>query len=322
MNKKLQNNFLHHNSFKILFIFVCLFFFNHQKLNSIENKILLKIDNEIITTFDIYEEIEFLKLFNPQLKNLDEREIFEISKNSILRERIKKIEILKFIKEIKVDDRFLLKFIKNRYSRIGLDSLDSFENYLQTNNLEIDKMKEKIYIELIWNDFIFQKFKSKVSIDREEIKKNILENSQKKIQEKLLLSEIIFNVDKKVDFEKKSQKILEDIEANGFENAALIHSESSTASNGGLIGWVKLDNLNDTVKKHVSNLDIGEYSKPLRASSGFIIIKVEDKKVDEIEININNKIEEIIKFKTNEQLDQFSNIYFNKIKKDLTIYEL
>jgi len=322
LNKKLQNNFLHHNSFKILFIFVCLFFFNHQKLNSIENKILLKIDNEIITTFDIYEEIEFLKLFNPQLKNLNENEIFEISKNSILRERIKKIEILKFVKEIKVDDRFLLKFIKNRYSRIGLDSLDSFENYLKTNNLEVNKMREKIYIELIWNDFIFQKFKSKVSIDREEIKKNILENSQKKIQEKLLLSEIIFNVDKKIDFEKKAQKILEDIEKNGFKNAALIHSESSTASNGGLIGWVKFDNLNDSIKKQVSNLNIGEHSKPLRSSSGFIIIKVEDKKLDEIKININSKIEEIVKFKTNEQLDQFSNIYFNKIKKDLTIYEL
>ena len=322
MNKKLQNNFIHHYSFKILFIFVCLFFFNHQKLNSIENKILLKINNEIVTTFDIYEEIKFLKLFNPQLKNLDQNEIFEISKNSILRERIKKIEILRFVKEIKVDDRFLLKFIKNRYSRIGLDSLDSFENYLKTNNLKVNKMKEKIYIELIWNDFIFQKFKSKVSIDREEIKKNILENSQKKIQEKLLLSEIIFNVDKKIDFEKKAQKILEDIEKNGFKNAALIHSESSTASEGGLIGWVKLDNLNDTVKKQVSNLDIGEYSKPLRSSSGFIIIKVEDKKVDKIEINLNSKIEEIVKFKTNEQLDQFSNIYFNKIKKDLTIYEL
>ena len=142
------------------------------------------------------------------------------------------------------------------------------------------------------------------------------------MQEKLLLSEIIFTADKKIDFEKKSQKILEDIEKNGFKNAALIHSESSTASEGGLIGWVKLDNLNDTVKKQVSNLDIGEYSKPLRSSSGFIIIKVEDKKVDKIEINLNSKIEEIVKFKTNEQLDQFSNIYFNKIKKDLTIYEL
>ena len=44
------------------------------------------------------------------------------------------------------------------------------------------------------------------------------------MQEKLLLSEIIFTADKKIDFEKKSQKILEDIEKNGFKNAALIHS--------------------------------------------------------------------------------------------------
>lgn len=297
-------------------------FFNYQKLQSLENKILLKIDNDIITTFDIYEEIKFLKLFNPQLNNLSENEIFEISKNSILKDRIKRIEILKFVKEIKVDDRFLVKLIKNRYSEIGLNSLDSFENYLSKNNLDVDKVKEKISTELIWNDIIFQKFNSKVSVDREEIKKNILENPQKKTQEKLLLSEITFNVDKKVDFEKKSKKIFDDIEKTGFKNAALIHSESSTASNGGLIGWVKFDNINNSIKTEISNLNIGQYSKPVRTSSGFIIVKIEDKKVDKIDINLNREIEEMIRFKTNEQLDQFSNIYFNKIKKDLTIHEL
>ena len=297
-------------------------FFNYQKLQSLENKILLKIDNDIITTFDIYEEIKFLKLFNPQLNNLSENEIFEISKNSILKDRIKRIEILKFVKEIKVDDRFLVKLIKNRYSEIGLNSLDSFENYLSKNNLDVDKVKEKISTELIWNDIIFQKFNSKVSVDREEIKKNILENPQKKTQEKLLLSEITFNVDKKVDFKKKSKKIFDDIEKTGFKNAALIHSESSTASNGGLIGWVKFDNINNSIKTEISNLNIGQYSKPVRTSSGFIIVKIEDKKVDKIDINLNREIEEMIRFKTNEQLDQFSNIYFNKIKKDLTIHEL
>tara|TARA_B100001989_G_C24505965_1_gene447553 strand:- start:240 stop:1088 length:849 start_codon:yes stop_codon:yes gene_type:complete len=282
----------------------------------------LKIDNDIITTFDIYEEIKFLKLFNPQLNNLSENEIFEISKNSILKDRIKRIEILKFVKEIKVDDRFLVRLIKNRYSEIGLNSLDSFENYLSKNKLDVDKVKEKISTELIWNDIIFQKFNSKVSVNREEIKKNILENPQKKTQEKLLLSEITFNVDKKVDFEKKSKKIFDDIEKTGFKNAALIHSESSTASNGGLIGWVKFDNINNSIKTEISNLNIGQYSKPVRTSSGFIIVKIEDKKVDKIDINLNREIEEMIKFKTNEQLDQFSNIYFNKIKKDLTIHEL
>ncbi len=323
MNKKLLNNLLHkNNNFKILSLILFLIFFNYQKLHSLENKILLKIDNDIITTFDIYEEIKFLKLFNPQLNNLSENEIFEISKNSILKDRIKRIEILKFVKEIKVDDRFLVKLIKNRYSEIGLNSLDSFENYLSKNNLDVDKVKEKISTELIWNDIIFQKFNSKVSVDREEIKKNILENPQKKTQEKLLLSEITFNVDKKVDFEKKSKKIFDDIEKTGFKNAALIHSESSTASNGGLIGWVKFDNINNSIKTEISNLNIGQYSKPVRTSSGFIIVKIEDKKVDKIDINLNREIEEMIRFKTNEQLDQFSNIYFNKIKKDLTIYEL
>ena len=323
MNKKLLNNLLHkNNNFKILSLILFLIFFNYQKLQSLENKILLKIDNDIITTFDIYEEIKFLKLFNPQLNNLSENEIFEISKNSILKDRIKRIEILKFVKEIKVDDRFLVRLIKNRYSEIGLNSLDSFENYLSKNNLDVDKVKEKISTELIWNDIIFQKFNSKVSVDREEIKKNILENPQKKTQEKLLLSEITFNVDKKVDFEKKSKKIFDDIEKTGFKNAALIHSESSTASNGGLIGWVKFDNINNSIKTEISNLNIGQYSKPVRTSSGFIIVKIEDKKVDKIDINLNREIEEMIKFKTNEQLDQFSNIYFNKIKKDLTIHEL
>ncbi len=323
MNKKLLNNLLHKNNiFKILSLILFLIFFNYQKIHSVENKILLKIDNDIITTFDIYEEIKFLKLFNPQLNNLSENEIFEISKNSILKDRIKRIEILKFVKEIKVDDRFLVRLIKNRYSEIGLNSLDSFENYLSKNKLDVDKVKEKISTELIWNDIIFQKFNSKVSVNREEIKKNILENPQKKTQEKLLLSEITFNVDKKVDFEKKSKKIFDDIEKTGFKNAALIHSESSTASNGGLIGWVKFDNINNSIKTEISNLNIGQYSKPVRTSSGFIIVKIEDKKVDKIDINLNREIEEMIKFKTNEQLDQFSNIYFNKIKKDLTIHEL
>ena len=323
MNKKLLNNLLHKNNiFKILSLILFLIFFNYQKIHSVENKILLKIDNDIITTFDIYEEIKFLKLFNPQLNNLSENEIFEISKNSILKDRIKRIEILKFVKEIKVDDRFLVRLIKNRYSEIGLNSLDSFENYLSKNKLDVDKVKEKISTELIWNDIIFQKFNSKVSVNREEIKKSILENPQKKTQEKLLLSEITFNVDKKVDFEKKSKKIFEDIEKTGFKNAALIHSESRTASNGGLIGWVKFDNINNSIKTEISNLNIGQYSKPVRTSSGFIIVKIEDKKVDKIDINLNREIEEMIKFKTNEQLDQFSNIYFNKIRKDLTIHEL
>ena len=302
-----------------MFILISL---NIKNLHAIENKILFKIDNEIITSIDIYEEIKFLKIFNPEVVNLSENELFEISKNSILRDKIKKIEIMNYVKELKVDDKFLLRFIKNRYSNKGLDSIESFQNYLKDNDLNIKTVFEKIAIELIWNDVIFQKFQNKININKKKIKEEILKNPQQKIQKELSLSEIVFDVNQKSEFEQKYKKILLDIEQTGFKNAALIHSSSDTASVGGVIGWVKEDNLNKEIMGLLKNLNKGQYSKPIRTSVGFLIIKIEDIKEYEIEFDLNKKIKEVIQFKTNEQLDQFSKIYFNKIKKDLIFDDL
>jgi len=298
-------------------IFV-LIFFKINNLGAIENKILLKIDNEIITTIDIYEEIKFLKTFNPDINNLGEKEIIEISKNSIIRDKVKKIEIMKYMEEIKLEDKFLSKYIKSKYSNIGINSIKSFENYLKENDLDINLAKEKIAIEIIWNDIIFQKFSSKININKEMIKKEILKDSQKKIRKEFSLSEIVFNVTQKSEFKVKYEKIILDIEQTGFKNAALIHSVSDTSSNGGYIGWVKEDNLSNVVKAQIDNLKKGQYSKAIRTSVGFLIIKIEDVREYEVKFDLNKKVEEMIRFKTNEQLNQFSNSYFNKIKKDLS----
>jgi len=302
---------------KNLLIIFILIFFNIKNLLALENKILFKVDNEIVTTIDIYEEIKFLKIFNPEINNLEEKEIIEISKNSIVRYIVKKIEILNYIKEIKLEDKFLSKYIENKYSNLGLNSIESFENYLIENDLDIKIAKEKIAIELIWNDIIFQKFSSKISINKEMIKKEILDNTQKKIQKEFLLSEIVFNVTQKSEFTKKYEKIIIDIEQTGFKNAALIHSISDTSSTGGFIGWVKEDNLNKAIKAQIHNLKKGQYSNVIRTSTGFLIVKIDDIRELEVKFDLDKKIEEMIKFKTNEQLNQFSNSHFNKIKKDL-----
>ena len=302
---------------KLLIIFV-LIFLKINNLGAIENKILLKIDNEIITTIDIYEEIKFLKIFNPDINNLGEKEIIEISKNSIIKDKVKKIEIMNYMKEIKLEDEFLSKYIKSKYSNIGINSIKSFESYLKENDLDVNLAKEKITIEIIWNDIIFQKFKSKININKEMIKKEILKNSQKKIQKEFSLSEIVFDVSQKSEFKLKYEKIILDIEQTGFKNAALIHSISDTSSNGGFIGWVKEENLNNAIKAQIDNLKKGQYSKAIRTSAGFLIIKIEDIREYEVKFNLNEKVQEMIRFKTNEQLNQFSNSYFNKIKKDLS----
>ena len=306
---------------KFYFITFLIIILNYDKLQAIENKILFKIDNEIITTFDIFQEAKYLKSFNPEVKDLSDRELLEISKNSIIRDKIKKIEILKFVKVVKVENQFLLKLIKNKYKALNIDSIDNFESFLKANDLDINTIREKLAIELIWNDLIFQKFNSKISIDRDKIKEEILKKPKKKERE-LSLSEIFFSVSKKSDLNKKYETIIRDIEQTGFKNAALIHSNSDTSSIGGYIGWVKEDNLNKAIKEKISNLKIGQYSKPILTSSGFLIIKINDEKEFEVMLNINDKINELIKFKTNEQLNQFSRIYFNKVKKDLIFDDL
>jgi len=307
---------------KILFFVFSILVLNFQNLNSLENKILFKVDNEIITTMDIFEEIKFLKAFNPEINNLNENELIEISKNSILRNIIKKIELRNILEELKVEDKFLSNLIISKYSKIGIDSLEKFEIYLNDKNLDIKLIKEKFTIELIWNDYIYQKFYKKVVIDREKIKREILQSPQKEDQREFLLSEINFNATDKTDLKSKYKRIISDIEKLGFKKTALKHSNSESASNGGLIGWVKEDNLNLTIKEIISELKIGQVSKPIRTSSGFIILKIEDEKLYVSKLNINEKVDEIIKFKTNDQLSQFSKMYFNKIKKNIIINEL
>ncbi len=307
---------------KLYIIVIITIILNNQNLTAFENKILFKIDNEIITTIDIYEEIKFLKVFNPKINSLSDVELFEISKNSLIRDKIKKIEIMKFVKELKVDDKFLLKLVERKYSRLNINSIKNFEKYLKKENLNIEIIKEKFIIELMWNDLIYQKFSKKVVIDKERIKNEISQNSQKKFQKEFLLSEIVFNVTNKDEFNNKYQKILLDIEKVGFKKTALIHSNSDTATNGGLIGWVKEVNLNKNLKKVISELKAGQFSKPVRTSSGFIIIKIDEEKEYVSKFNQADRINEIIRFKTNEQLNQFSNMYLNKLKKNLVIYGL
>ncbi len=307
---------------KVISIFLSITIFSINLSNALENKILFKVDNEIITTIDIYEEIRFLKTFNPEMSNLSEPQLFEISKNSILRDKIKKIEIMNFVKTLKVENKFIFNLIRNRYSDMNIKSFEDFENYLKDKNFNVNYIREKFTIELIWNDLIYQKFNKKVVINKDKIRKEILQNPQKGKQRELLLSEIIFDAQNKINLNDIHKKILLDIEKFGFKKSAIIHSNSDTATNGGLIGWVKEDNLNKTIKKSISKLQPGQFSEPIRTSSGFMIIKVDDKREYVSNINLEDKVNDVVRFQTNNQLDQFSSMYFNKIKKDLMIYGL
>jgi len=305
--------------FKILFLSILLFIFTNSKFSkALENKILLKLNNEIITTVDIAKEISYLKVFNKKIGELDDIKIIEIAKNSIIKERIQKIEILKFTNELSIDVQYLDKMIEATYKKIGLNNLDQFSNHLKYHNINLQMIKDKLTLDAYWQQIIYNKYKNKIKIDKDKILKEISSKKNKFYN----ISEIMFNIDENENLTEKYNLIKQSINDNGFENAALIFSISETSKNGGNLGWINESAISSKIVSKLSMIKIGEFTKPLIIPGGFLIIKINNLKEEDIKIDINKELEKVIDIKINEQLNQFSNLYINKVKKNIIIDEL
>ena len=302
---------------------ICIFFFvifSEKNLYSLENKIILKIDNEIITSLDIENEVRYLKALNPKINNLDKKKINLIGKNSLIREKIKKKEILKYIDQIKLEKKYLDQLIKNRYSVLNLETKEKFLQYLKNYQVDINVIEEKITIEALWNQIIYSKFSSKLKIDKESLRKEIKKTINKKTKS-YLLSEIIFNISDKKNLDNKYKEIKNVILNDGFESAALAYSISNTSELGGKLGWINEDSLNQKIKKKLTNLNKEEITKPIFTNNGYLILKIKDIRLIKKNFDEEKQLNKLIQFKTNQQLNQYSNNYFNKIKKDTNINE-
>ena len=295
---------------------ILLFFLTLNQAQSIETRIIHNIQNEIITNIDIKNEFKYLIALNNSLKELDKEKILNISNESAIREKIKKIEILKNFKEIKINEDYSSILIKNIYSRINLKSLNEFEQYLKDYGLTINDIKTKTTIDALWNELIMQKYGSKININKNKIEEEILKNS--KIQTKeYQLSEIIFEVINKEEIDKKYNEVVKSIDKEGFKNSAAIYSFSESAKIGGDIGWINENSLNDNIKKNIKDLKNGQITKPIILSNGILILKLEDTKTSETTINVKDELKKAINYERNRQLNQYSKIYYNKIKKNL-----
>jgi len=299
---------------KKILILLCLIFVNQAQ--SIETKIVYSIQNEIITNTDIKNEFRYLIALNSSLKELEKEKILSISNESIIREKIKKIEILKNFKEIRLNDEYSDLLLKNIYSRLKLKSINEFDKYLRNYDLTINDIKKKIAIDALWNELIIKKYNNKISIDENKLRANILRNNKIKLKE-YQLSEIIFEITNKKEIEEKYSEVLKSINEIGFKNSAATYSFSESSKIGGDIGWINENSLNDKIKKNINNLKIGEITKPIILSNGILILKLINTRNSETTINVENELKKAINYERNRQLNQYSKIYYNKIKKNL-----
>ena len=205
-------------------------------------------------------------------------------------------------------------------NKLNLSSIHDFDLYLNDYNLTINEIEAKITIEALWNELIIKKYKSKITINEDKIKRKILKNN--KIQSKEYeLSEIIFEVTNKGQIEKKYNEIIKSINETGFKNSAAIYSFSESAKIGGNIGWVNENSLNNEIKEKIINLKIDEISKPIILSNGILLLRVTNTKNTEKSIDVENEFKKAVNYERNRQLNQYSKIYFNKVKKNLDFNE-
>ena len=309
---------------KIFLYLLIIFLLFTKQVSSFENKIIFKINDKIITTFDIQQEKKYLIVLNPKLIKVDQNKLNVLATESIIKEKIKEIELIKYYQIEKVlDDPNLKKIIKNLHQTVGFQKEKQFKDYLENQSLKFSSIKRKLAIEMLWNNLIFEKFNNRVVINEIEIKNNLdKEINNLRYTKDIFLSEILIRNSKDLKLNIVYSEILKSIKNIGFAATANIFSISDTAKIGGKIGWVKETSLSKQILKNIINLEKGQISKPIKINENFLILGIDDAKINKQKIDKKKILSKRISYKKNQQLERFSLAYFGKVKQSIKINEL
>ena len=307
---------------KIFFYIFITFSLIQSSVKAAEAKIILKVNNSIITNKDIENEINYLIAFNEELSSLESKDLNNIGKNSLLREIIKKDELEKYY-DLDEESKQLSKIVRDFYLRINLENEEQFKLFLKNKNVNYDSFKKKISIEVLWNRFIYEKYNKLLDIDESLIKEKLDKKIKLKNEiDSFFISELLFISESKSEFDLKYSKILDSINTVGFDSTARIYSIADSSKYGGEIGWISENQLSKEILDIVQNIDLGEFSKPINTPSGFLIILLENKKKELANLNYDDELKNMLKNERDKQLNQYSSLYYKRIEKKSIINEL
>ena len=305
---------------KIFFLLTIYFSFINSSFSNIDLKIVLKINNEIVTTYDIEQEKNYLLALNPKLREIDEIQLTNIAKKSLTKEIIRKIEVLKY-KELKLENPQIENVLNNLIRNLDFSNEKEFTNYLKNYDISLNDLKKKIEIENEWKNMIYSKFQSSVNIDKEKLILKINNSNKDNFIFQYNLSEIIFTIENNTTYQNDLKKIEDSIKNNGFENTANLFSISDSSKVGGKIGWVAKKNLSIQINNELENLKVNEPSSPIKLGNNILLLKINETRKIPRKINKEAELDKMIFIETSKQLEKFSNIFYNKIKLNAKISE-
>lgn len=303
-----------------IFFVLIFFLLNNISYSKIDLQIIMKINGQIVTNYDIEKEKNYLLALNSKLNQISGNQLIMLAKKSLTKEIIRKIEISKYI-ELNQDNPQIDSVLNNLIKKLNFSNKNEFENYLQNFDVSIDDLKKKIEIENEWKNMIYIKYNKSVNINKEDLIlkiDNLVKNNY--IQE-YNLSEIVFSTKNNTTYNDEFKKIKNSIEDNGFENTANLYSISDSSKVGGKIGWVAKKNLSVAIINKIKNLKKDQLSEPIKIGNDFLILKINETRKKPFEMDKQAELEKMIMIETTKQLDKFSNIFYNKIKLNAKISE-
>ena len=305
---------------KTIILVLILLLLNNYSYSKINLQIVMKVNDQIITTYDLEKERSYLLALNPKLKEIAENDLLKLAKKSIIKEMIRKSEILKY-KELSLKNAQIDNILNNIIQNLNFSDLTQFENYLSDFNISINDIKEKIEIENEWKNLIYARYSKSIKIDHNFLINKIEKISEEEFSLEYNLSEIVFTKKQNISLKEQSKKIIESIEINGFENTANLYSLTDSSKVGGRIGWVKKNNLSVEINNELENLKTNSYTNPIKIGNNYLILKINDVKEVAVEFDKQKELDRMIMSETSKQLDKFSNIFYNKIKLNSSISE-
>ena len=313
------------NKLIITFIYLLSFFYFNLITAVIGNEvhIVLKIEDEIVTNLDIIKEKNYLIALNNSLSKINQNQLETLAKNSIIKEKIKKKELIKYY-DLEKASSIMENLIIDLSKKLNFRNQEELNKYLLNFNLDIDEIKEKLKIETLWNQLIYDRFIDQVSIDEKKLRdylKTEIEYSSNQLYE-YHLSEILFELNSNETQEQKYNLIIANIEESGFKNASNFYSISESSKFGGEIGWINKTQLSKSIIKEIEKIEVGKLTRAIQVGNNFMILKINDKRKINKKINFDEELKKLIIFEKNKQLNQLSLIYFNKIKQNIFISEL
>lgn len=292
-----------------IFLLYCLSYQN--SFASIKNNILVKIENEIITNFEIKNKILGTLILNNQ--EINQKNINLLKKQSLeslILLKLKKIELSKY--DIKNNN----SEVENYINKLSSDKTSEVKLKFEKNGLDFNLFFKEVETQLKWQKLIYQIYSEKIKFDKSLIEKelNQLVKNKKEIVQ-FRISEIEIFIDNKENENEKILNIKELINNQGFENTALKYSVSNTAESKGDLGWINSNSLSKEIFDIISQLKIGEITEPIKRQNSILFLKLVNKKtsvskqIDKAELEKN-----LINRKTNELFNLYSKSHLSKLK--------